>query len=63
MLKNTDYQRFNTRLTSDYQFLNNKVRVGESVAINYWTQHVAQGGIEEQLVKQHPAQPIYDSMG
>lgn len=63
MLKNTDYQRFNTRLTSDYQFLNNKVRVGESVAINYWTQHVAQGGIEEQLVKQHPAQPVYDSMG
>ena len=63
MLKNTDYQRFNTRLTSDYNFLNNHVRVGESVAINYWKQHVAQGGIEEQLVKQHPAQPVYDSMG
>lgn len=63
MLKNTDYQRFNTRLTSDYNFLNNHVKVGESVAINYWKQHVAQGGIEEQLVKQHPAQPVYDSMG
>ncbi len=63
MLKNTDYQRFNTRLTSDYGFLNNRLRVGESIAVNYWTQHFAQGGIEEQLVAQHPAEPAYDSMG
>ncbi|MCI6619110.1 MAG: TonB-dependent receptor [Prevotella sp.] len=63
MLKNTDYQRFNTRLTSDYAFLNNRLRVGESIAVNYWTQHFAQGGIEEQLVAQHPAEPAYDSMG
>ena len=63
MLKNTDYQRLNTRLTTDYKFLNNKLRIGESVAINYWTQHQAQGGIEEQLIAQHPAEPVYDSMG
>lgn len=63
MLKNTDYKRFNTRLTTDYKFLNNKLRIGESVAINYWTQHQAQGGIEEQLIAQHPAEPVYDSMG
>ena len=63
MLKNTDYQRINTRLTTDYKFLNNKLRIGESVAINYWTQHQAQGGIEEQLIAQHPAEPAYDSMG
>lgn len=63
MLKNTDYQRFNTRLTSDYGFLNNRLRVGESIAVNYWTQHLAQAGMEEQLVAQHPAEPAYDSMG
>lgn len=50
-LKNTDYQRFNTRLTSDYKFFNDHLRIGESVAVNRWTQHVAQGGIEEQLLK------------
>lgn len=63
MLKNTDYQRFNTRLTSDYGFFNNHLRIGESVSINRWTQHIAQSGIEEQLVAQHPAEPAYDSMG
>lgn len=63
MLKNTDYQRFNTRLTSDYSFINNHLRVGESLSVNRWTQHVAQSGIEEQLVAQHPAEPAYDSKG
>ena len=63
MLKQTDYQRFNTRLTSDYGFFNNRLRMGESVAINRWTEHVAQDGIEEQLVAQHPAEPKYGSLG
>lgn len=63
MLRNTDYQRFNTRLTSDFQFFDNKLRIGESVAINYWSQHQASGGIEEQLVAMHPAEPAYDSLG
>lgn len=62
-MKNTDYQRFNTRLTSDYKFFNDRLRVGESIAINRWTQHFNQGGIEEQLVKQHPAQPMYSDQG
>ena len=62
-LKNTDYKRFNTRLTSDYHFLNNRVRVGESASINYWKQHNAADGIAEQLVAQHPAEPAYGSLG
>lgn len=62
-MKNTDYKRFNTRLTSDYKFFNDRLRVGESVAVNYWTQHVAQSGIEEQLVAQHPAEPAYSNQG
>ena len=39
LCRNTDFQRFNTRLTSDFRFINNKVRVGESVSVNYWTRH------------------------
>ena len=62
-MKNTDYKRFNTRLTSDYKFFNDRLRVGESVAVNYWTQHLAQSGIEEQLVAQHPAEPAYSNQG
>ena len=62
-LKNTDYQRFNTRLTSDYRFFNDHLRIGESVAVNRWTQHYNQGGIEEQLLKQHPAEPVYSDQG
>ena len=63
MLKNTDYQRFNTRLTSDYGFFKNRLRIGESISVNRWTQRVAQSGIEEQLVAQHPAEPVYGSLG
>lgn len=62
-LKYTDYKRFNTRLTSDFNFFNNHVRAGESIAVNRWTQHYNQGGIEEQLVAQHPAQPMYSDQG
>ena len=62
-LKYTDYKRFNTRLTSDYSFLNNLLRAGESIAVNRWTQHFNQGGIEEQLVAQHPAEPVYSDQG
>lgn len=63
MLKNTDYKRFNTRLTSDYKFFDGKLQIGESVAINRWTQHLNQAGIEEQLVAMHPAEPVYSDRG
>jgi len=63
ILRNTDYKRFNTRLASDYSFFNNKLKIGASASVNRWKQHVAQGGIEEQLVAQHPAEPIYDNLG
>lgn len=63
LTRNTDFRRFNTRLTSDFRFLNNKVRVGESFAITYYTQHLNPSGIEEQVIKQHPAIPVYDENG
>lgn len=63
LVRNSDFRRFNTRLTSDFRFLNNKVRVGESFAITYYTQHLNPGGIEENVIKQHPAIPVYDENG
>ena len=63
LCRNTDFQRFNTRLTSDFRFINNKVRIGESVSVNYWTRHLNPSGIEESVIAQHPAIPVYDENG
>ena len=61
--RNTDYKSFNTRLSGSYHFLDNRLRIGENVAVTRWTKHNNPGGIEEQLIAQHPAEPAYDSMG
>ena len=63
LVRNSDFQRFNTRLTSNFHFLDNKIRVGESFAINRWTQHLSPSGIEENVIAQHPAIPVYDEEG
>ncbi|NLB18204.1 MAG: TonB-dependent receptor [Syntrophomonadaceae bacterium] len=66
VLKKTDYKSFTTRINNEYRFLNNKLRVGESVNISYWTQHRkpnAYESIEKQLLAQHPAQAVYASDG
>ena len=63
LIRNSDFQRFNTRLATDFNFLDNRVRVGESFAISYWTRHLSPGGIEENVIAQHPAIPVYDENG
>lgn len=63
LCRNTDYERINSRLSSNFRFLNDKVRVGESIAVNYWTQHQTPEGIEELVIAQHPAIPVYDENG
>jgi TonB-linked SusC/RagA family outer membrane protein len=63
LTRNTDFMRFNTRLASDYRFLNNRLRIGESVAVNHWKRHLNPSGIEEQILAQHPAIPVYDENG
>lgn len=63
LIRNSDFSRLNTRLTSDYSFLNNRLRIGESISVNRWTRHLHPGGIEEQVIAQHPAIPIYDENG
>lgn len=63
LIRNTDFKRINTRLTTDYSFLNNRLRIGESISVNHWTRHLNPGGIEEQVLAQHPAIPVYDENG
>ena len=63
IVRGTDFQRLNSRFSSDYGFLYNRLRAGGNVAVNWWTAHYAPGGIEENAVKQHPAKAIYDVEG
>ena len=63
IIKGSDYKRLNSRLSSDYGFLNNRLKAGGNVAVNWWTSHNAPGGIEESSVKQHPAKMVYDENG
>ena len=61
--RNTDYKRFNTRLSSNFSFLENRIRVGESISVNHWKSHNNPSGIEELIIAQHPAIPVYDENG
>lgn len=63
LCRNSDFERFNTRLASDYRFLDNRLRIGESISVNRWTRHFNPGGIEENVIAQHPAIPVYDEQG
>ncbi len=63
MVRNTDYESFNTRISGDYHFLNNKLRIGENVAVSHWTQHHAPSGIEELIYKLQPMVPVYATDG
>ena len=45
IVKGTDYNRLNSRLSSDYGFLKNRLKAGGNVAVNWWRSHNAPGGI------------------
>lgn len=63
LVKNTNFQRINTRISSNYKFLNGRVRIGENVAINRWTQTLSPTGVDENAIKQHPAKTVYTEDG
>ncbi|MCM1476310.1 MAG: TonB-dependent receptor plug domain-containing protein, partial [Bacteroides sp.] len=63
IVKGSDFQRVNSRFSSDYGFLNNKLRAGGNVAVNWWRAHYMPDGAEENAVKQHPAKAVYDAEG
>ena len=63
IVKGTDYSKLNARFTSDYGFINNRLRVGGSATLNYWEAHNAPGDVEFNAVKQHPAKSAYDIEG
>ncbi len=63
IIKGTDFQKANARFSSDYGFINNRLRVGGNVTVNWWRQHNAPGGTEENAIKMHPARTVFDSEG
>lgn len=63
IVKGTDFKKVNSRFSSDYGFLKNRLRAGGNVAVNWWKQHNAPGGVEENAIKQHPAKAVYDVTG
>lgn len=63
IVKGSDFQRVNSRFSSDYGFLKNKLRAGGNVAVNWWRAHYMPDGAEENAVKQHPAKAVYDEEG
>ena len=63
IIKGSDFQKANTRFSSDYGFINNRLKVGGNLTLNWWRQHNAPGGIEENAIKMHPARTVYDSEG
>ena len=63
IIKGSDFQKANTRFSSDYGFLNNRLRAGGNITLNWWRQHNAPGGAEENAIKMHPARTVYDADG
>ncbi len=63
IVKGSDFQRVNSRLSSDYGFLNNRLKAGGNLAVNWWRAHYMPDGAEENAVKQHPAKAVYDVSG
>ncbi|MDE7096449.1 MAG: TonB-dependent receptor, partial [Muribaculaceae bacterium] len=63
IIKGSDFQKANTRFSSDYGFLNNRLRAGGNITLNWWRQHNAPGGAEENAIKMHPARTVYDEEG
>lgn len=63
IIKGSDFQKANTRFSSDYGFINNRLKIGGNLTLNWWRQHNAPGSIEENAIKMHPARTVYDSEG
>lgn len=63
IVKGSDFQRVNSRFSSDYGFINNRLKAGGNVAVNWWRAHYMPDGAEENAVKQHPAKAVYDVTG
>lgn len=63
IVKGSDFKRVNSRFSSDYGFLQNRLRAGGNLSVNWWRAHYMPDGAEENAVKQHPAKAVYDASG
>lgn len=58
LLKGTEFQRFNVKLNSSYNFFENRLRIGENMNLSRYTEILAPSGIHELLLTQHPLIPV-----
>ena len=63
LVRNTDYNSFSTRMMNEFRFLNNRLKLGENLSLTRTKNHTQPSGIEEQILAQPPAQPLYDENG
>lgn len=63
LIKYTNFNRINGRLNSDYNFLNNRLRIGQNLNLSKWNEKLKPAGIEELTIAQHPIIPVYDIYG
>lgn len=55
----TEFKRFNVRLNSDYNFFDNKVRIGENLNLSRYIESLPPDGIHELIFSQHPLIPVH----
>jgi len=63
LVRYTNFTRINGRLNSDYNFLNNRLRIGQNLNLSKWNEKLKPAGIEELAIAQHPIIPVYDING
>jgi len=63
LIDHTSFERFNARFNSSYNFLDDRLRVGENLNISKWDEVLKPEGIEELTIAQHPIIPVYDING
>lgn len=63
LIEHTNFTRFNGRVNSDYNFLDNRLRIGQNLNLSKWDEKLKPGGIEELAIAQHPIIPVYDIFG
>mgnify|MGYP001234672014 CR=1 FL=1 len=64
IIKETNFKRFNTRINSDYKFLDGLITVGENFQITYQKESLVNAGdVLSSSLTMHPIVPVYTEKG